>query len=120
MSEIQSFQPIPTAPPNNGSSDGKTAQNKPKRIRKTVGIPTVGALSTMVPAMYAARVEKDATPWERIENYDFYSPSADGSRLMMKISKSKSLDIKTQQTLPTSYGQAHRIHMEANPSKPDF
>ena len=120
MPEVQTFEAIPIPPSSNGSGDGKQPQNKPKRIRKTVGIPTVGALSTMTPAVYAGKIEKDPTPWERIENYDFYSPSADGSRLMMRISRSKSLDVKTQRTLPTSFGQAYKIHLDASPSKPDF
>ena len=87
MQEIQAFEPISTPLLNNGSSGEKPSHSKPKRVRKTVGIPTVGSLSTMTPAMFSARIEKDPTPWERIENYDFYSPSADGSRLMMKVSR---------------------------------
>lgn len=120
MQEVQVFEPISTPLLNNGISSEKPVHSKPKRVRKTVGIPTVGALSTMTPAMYAGKIEKDPTPWERIENYDFYSPSADGSRLMMKVSRSKSLDVKTQRTLPTSFGQAYKIHLDASPSKPDF
>jgi len=109
-----------TTAPNNGSSGGKQPQDKVKKARKTVGIPTIGALTSMISVVYTGRVSKEPTPWERIENYEFFSPSSDGSRLMMRISCSKSIDLLTRKTIPTSYGQGYIVHMDAHPSKPDF
>ena len=44
MQEVQVKEPISTPLSNNGSSGEKPAHSKVKRVRKTVGIPTVGSL----------------------------------------------------------------------------
>ena len=109
-------------PSTNGKSATSNDATKPKVKRRTCGIPVVKSLSEMPLLRYEARVEQQPTEWSRIKNYEFYSPASDGSRLMQKITRSKSLDLQTRETLPTSYGQAYIVHLEANPStdKADF
>lgn len=109
-------------PGTNGKLATSNDATKPKVKRRTCGIPVVKSLSEMPLLRYEARVEQQPTEWGRIKNYEFYSPASDGSRLMQKITRSKSLDLQTRETLPTSYGQAYIVHLEANPStdKADF
>lgn len=98
------------------NTNGKAPQDKPKKPRKLVGIPTTTALTSLSNVFYQAYVAKDPVGWDAIANYQFYSPSADGSRLMMKVSKSKSVDIKTRQSEPTGYGQAYPVELSTNPT----
>ena len=120
MSDLQTVDKAST----NGKSTAKTDTTQPKRKRRTCGIPVVKALSEMTLVQYEARKEQQPTEWDRIKNYQLYSPSVDGSHLMQRINKSKSLDLQTRETLPTEYGQAYLVHLEANPNnstdKPDF
>lgn len=106
----------------NGKSPTNNDTTKPKIKRRTCGIPVVKSLSEMPLVQYLARIEQQPTEFERIKNYEFYSPAPDGSHLMQKITRSKSLDLQTRETLPTTYGQAYRVHLEANPNadKADF
>ena len=108
----------------NGKSASHSDTTKPKVKRRTCGIPVVKSLSEMPSVSYEARVEQQPTEWDRIKNYQFYSPALDGSHLMQKITRGKSLDLKTRETLPTAYGQAYLVHLQAHPStntdKPDF
>ncbi|MBE9216653.1 hypothetical protein IQ247_29010 [Plectonema cf. radiosum LEGE 06105] len=106
----------------NGKSPNSNDTVKPKVKRRTCGIPARQSLSEMSLVIYQARVEQQLTEWEKIKNYEFYSPASDGSHLMQKITRSKSLDLQTRETLPTTYGQAYRVHLGANPTsdKPDF
>lgn len=109
-------------PSTNGKSATTNDTTKPKVKRRTCGIPVVKSLSEMPLLRYEARVEQQPTEWNRIKNYEFYSPASDGSHLMQKITRSKSLDLQTRETLPTTYGQAYRVHLETNPviDKADF
>ncbi len=109
-------------PSTNGKSATSNDATKQKVKRRTCGIPVVKSLSEMPLLRYEARVEQQPTEWGRIKNYEFYSPTQDGSHLMQRITRSKSLDLKTLETLPTTYGQAYLVHLEANPSadKADF
>ena len=118
MSELQTVD----KPAINGKSPNSNDTVKPKVKRRTCGIPAVKSLSEMPLVSYEARVEQQLTEWEKIKNYEFYSPASDGSHLMQKITRSKSLDLQTRETLPTTYGQAYRVHLEANPTsdKADF
>ena len=120
MSDLQTVDKAST----NGKSTAKTDTTQPKRKRRTCGIPVVKGLSEMSLVQYEARVEQQPTEWDRIKNYQLYSPAADGSHLMQRINKGKSLDLQTRETLPTTYGQAYLVHLEANPitstDKPDF
>lgn len=118
MSELQTIDKAA----NNGKSPSNNDTTKPKIKRRTCGIPVVKSLSEMPLVHYPARIEQQPTEWNRIKNYEFYSPASDGSRLMQKITRSKSLDLQTRETLPTAYGQAYLVHIEANPSadKADF
>lgn len=120
MSDLQTVDKAST----NGKSAGNKDTEKPKVKRRTCGIPIVKSLSEMPLVVYEARVEQQPTEWERIKNYQFYSPALDGSHLMQKITRGKSLDLNTRETLPTAYGQAYVVHLQAHPStstdKPDF
>lgn len=119
MSDLQPVDKAAT----NGKSSIKTDTTQPKRKRRTCGIPVVKSLSEMTLVQYEARIEQQPTEWERIKNYQLYSPTADGSHLMQRINKGKSLDLRTRMPLPTTYGQAYLVHLEANPistDKPDF
>lgn len=118
MSEIQSQDKVTT----NGKKPNNADSTQPKQKRRTCGIPVVKSLSEMPEVRYTARIEQQPTEWGRIKNYDFYSPASDGSRMMQRITRSKSLDLKTRQTIPTDYGQGYLIHLEANPTveKADF
>lgn len=100
----------------NATNNGNKPSNKPKKQRRTCGIPMVKALSEMPLANYEGRVEQQPTSWDDIKNYQFFSPNQDGSRLMQKITRAKSLDIQTKETLPTTYGQGYLVHLEANPN----
>lgn len=115
-------KPLTTASASNGSTNLKQVQDKPKKLRKLQGIPTSSALSSMASVQYSAYVAKDPIPWDVIENYQIFSPAADGSRLMIKVSRSKSVDLKTRKSAPTGYGQAYPIELSVNPTtnKPDF
>jgi hypothetical protein len=99
----------------NSNGDGTKQKRAP---RKTVGIPSVTALSSMNNLYYSAHVVKDPIPWDSIQLYQLYSPAPDGSRLMIKISKSKSVDLKTQRSTPTAYGQAYPVDLAPNPVDP--
>ncbi len=100
----------------NVNGDDTPLKEKQRRAaRKTVGIPSITALTSMTTLYYSAYVAKDPVPWDRIDLYQFYSPAPDGSRLMMKISKSKSVDFKTMRTTPTAYGQAYPVELNPNP-----
>lgn len=118
MSELQSMDKDSS----NGKLSSKTEATQVKKQRKTCGIPVVKSLSDMPLLKYEARVEQQPTEWERMKNYDFFSPVPDGSRLMQKVTRSKSLDLQTRETLPTTYGQAYIVHLKASPStdKLDF
>jgi hypothetical protein len=119
MTESQTINKATT----NGKLSPKTDDVQPKRKRRTCGIPVVKSLSEMTLTSYQARVEQQPTEWDRIKNYEMYSPAQDGSHLMQKINCSKSLNVQTRETLPTTYGQAYIVHLEANPDstdKPDF
>ncbi|BAZ19102.1 hypothetical protein NIES4071_109870 (plasmid) [Calothrix sp. NIES-4071] len=101
------------------NGDGTLPQQKQKRApRKTVGIPSVTALSSMNSLYYSAHVVKDPVPWDSIQLYQLYSPAPDGSRLMIKLHKSKSVDLKTLRTVPTAYGQAYPVDLNPNPVDP--
>lgn len=110
------WQPIKTFAPNNSNTNGKAPPDKTKKPRKLVGIPTTTALSSMSSVFYQAHVAKDPQPWDAIENYQIFSPAPDGSKLMIKVSKSKSVDLKTRKSLPTAYGQAYPVELSGNPT----
>ncbi len=120
--EFQEVQaPIATSPANISNASGKPPQDKPKKARRLQGVPTTTALSSMASVQYSAHVAKDPMTWDAIENYQIFSPAADGSRLMIKVSKSKSVDLKTRKSSPTGYGQAYPVELSVNPiiNKPD-
>ena len=106
-------------PNTNGKSATSNDATKPKVKRRTCGIPVVKSLSEMPLVKYEARVEQQPTEWDRIKNYEFYSPTQDGSHLMQRITKSKSLDLKTCKTIPTDYGQGYLVHLESKPVSDD-
>lgn len=107
---------------NSQLNNGKALQDKPKKARRLVGVPTTTALASMSSVQYSAHVAKDPVAWDAIENYQIFSPAADGSRLMIKVSKSKSVDLKTRKSAPTGYGQAYPVEISVNPTtnRPDF
>lgn len=103
----------------NSNGEGVLPQQRAKRApRKTVGIPSITALSSMNTLYYSAHVVKDPIPWDSIQLYQLYSPAPDGSRLMMKLHKSKSVDLKTGRSIPTAYGQAYPVEFNPNPIDP--
>jgi hypothetical protein len=113
-------KPINTPTASNSSTNPKPPQDKPKKARRLQGIPTTTALSSMASVSYNAHVCKDPVAWDVIENYQIFSPAADGSRLMIKVSKSKSVDLRTRKSAPTGYGQAYPVELSVNPTtKPD-
>jgi len=114
-------KPLTTPTASNSSTASKPPQEKPKKARRLLGIPTTTALSSMASVQYSAYVSKDPVAWDSIENYQIFSPAADGSRLMIKVSKSKSVDLRTRKSAPTGYGQAYPVELSVNPttSKPD-
>ncbi len=121
--EFQEIEkPISSPTASNGSTTAKAPQEKPKKPRRLQGIPTTTALSSMSSVQYSAHVAKDPVAWDAIENYQVFSPAADGSRLMIKVSKSKSVDLKTRKSAPTGYGQAYPVELSVNPTtnRPDF
>lgn len=105
---------------NNSNGASKQSQDKPKKARKLVGIPTGAVLSSMTNVLYTAHVAKDPVSWDAIENYQPFSPAADGSRLMIKVSKTKAVDLRTRKSSPVGYGQAYPVDLSTTPSKPDF
>jgi hypothetical protein len=119
--EFQEVQtPITTPSASNGSTTAKPPQDKPKKARRLLGIPTSTGLSSMASVQYSAHVARDPVAWDSIENYQIFSPAADGSRLMIKVSKSKSVDLRTRKSAPTGYGQAYPVELSVNPiTKPD-
>jgi hypothetical protein len=121
--EFQEIEkPLTTSVVSNSNTTTKPPQEKPKKARRLIGIPTTTALSSMASVQYNAHVAKDPVAWDVIENYQVFSPAADGSRLMIKVSKSKSVDLKTRKSSPTGYGQAYPVELSVNPTtnKPDF
>lgn len=121
--EFQEIEkPLTTSVVSNSSTNAKPPQEKPKKPRRLQGIPTTTALSSMASVQYSAHVAKDPVAWDAIENYQVFSPAADGSRLMIKVSKSKSVDLKTRKSAPTGYGQAYPVELSVNPTtnRPDF
>ena len=97
------------------SSNGTKPTDKPKRKQRSAGIPQIQSINSMQGVHYRAFIEAQPVDWEALSNYDFYSPTEDGSNLMMKITKSKSLDVKTQKPIITTFGRAYRVHLEPNP-----
>jgi copper(I)-binding protein len=118
MSEQQTSYKTSTDASNNGNAASKDSPNKPKKARKLVGIPSVNALSSMINTFYQGHIAKDPVSWEAIENYQIYALAPDGSHLMMKVSRSKSVDLKTRRSLPTAYGQAYPVEISTNPTDP--
>jgi hypothetical protein len=115
--EFQEIEkPLTTPAASNGGTTTKPPQDKPKKARRLQGIPTTTALSSMASVSYNAHVAKDPVAWDVIENYQVFSPAADGSRLMIKVSKSKSVDLKTRRSVPTGYGQAYPVELSVNPT----
>ncbi|MCC5621020.1 hypothetical protein [Nostoc sp. CHAB 5715] len=104
----------------NSNGANKQPQDKAKKARKLVGIPTGAVLSSMTNVFYTAHVAKDPVNWDAIENYQPFSPAADGSRLMIKVSKTKAVDLRTRKSSPVGYGQAYPVDLSTTPSKPDF
>ena len=97
------------------NANGTKPTDKPKRKQRSAGIPQLQALNSMQSIGYRAYIEPQATDWGLLQNYDFFSPSEDGSNLMMKITKSKALDIKSQKPMVVTFGRAYRVHLESNP-----
>ena len=99
----------------NESKNGNQPAIKPKRKQRSVGIPQIQSINSMQGVTYRGYIEAQPVDWEALSNYDFYSPTEDGSNLMIKITKSKSLDIKTQKPITTTFGRAYRVHIQQNP-----
>jgi hypothetical protein len=107
------------ASPNPGNSKGKT--DKPKRHLPS--LPSAMSASDMSTVAFTGLVDRTPVEWSSLENYEAFSLAADGSFVMLKVSRSKAVRLSDRKVLMVGSGRCYRISQITNtpvqPSKSD-
>ncbi|AKG24951.1 hypothetical protein [Calothrix sp. 336/3] len=115
MADTQASSGTSTSAQNNSNGASKPSLDKPKRTRKTVGLPSVTALASMHQVNYTAYVAKEPMSWDSIENHQIFSLTPDGGSLYIKTSRSKAVCLKTRKSLAIGYGQGFAVDLITTP-----
>lgn len=85
--------------------------DKPKRQRKLISLRAGASATEMSDASYRGKVDRAATDWSQLRNYDIFSLSPDGSFLMAKISRSKAFYLATREVVLVGSGSVYRVSL---------
>ena len=87
---------------------------KPRKTRYLPGLPSVSSTQDQQAITYSMTVDKTATEFNALDNYEIFAMTADGSYLMIKVSKSKAVRLNDRKTFMTNGGRVHRVTLQSH------
>ena len=85
---------------------GKATQ----RQRNLPSLPTASSVSDMAQVAYKGLVDNTPTEWNQLKNYELFSLSSDGSFPMIKVSRSKAVQLHDREVLMVGSGRCYRVN----------
>ncbi len=103
---------------NNGHKQGEKSLNtpstKPRKARYLTGLPSVASVQDQQKVIYNMNVDKTATEFNSLDNYEIFSMANDGSYLMMKVSRSKAVGVSDRKIYTANGGRVHRMTLQSH------
>ena len=88
-----------------------SSSNKPKRERKLTSLRAGASAAEMADTSYHGKVDRAATDWSQLRNYEVFSLSPDGSFPMARISRSKAFYLATREVILVGSGSVYRVSL---------
>lgn len=102
-------------------TNGKAIDNGNKNTRKDSkqkrylpSLPSATSASEIESRQYSVLIDKTATEWRSLKNYELFSLSPDGLFPMIKVSRSKAVRISDREVMMVGGGRCHRVILSSN------
>ncbi len=91
-----------------------TPSIKHRKTRYLPGLPSVSSTQDQQAITYNMTVDKTATEFNALDNYEIFAMASDGSHLMVKVSKSKAVRLNDRKTFSTNGGRVYRVTLQSH------
>jgi hypothetical protein len=105
---------MPQTETQNGAKADESSNGRhlPKRGKRTKALPSLNAatgVSEMSEAAFKGNVDSSQTDWSLVPLYSSISVSEDGSNPMMKVSKSRAIDLISRKAVDVGGGRCYLV-----------
>lgn len=112
MSDSSTMASTSNTVTNGKQTEGK-GNKKPVKRRPLPNLPQISGAESCVSASLKARVDKAASDWMTLENYEVCALASDGTGLLVKVSKSRAIDLVRGKAINHAGGRVYRVSISA-------